>query len=90
LPGLLTRPWNGWGASAVDYPVPGNALRYLAQQVGQGLALPDASLAVRWRSPVLKSACVGVGAGRGWAPSSLTAAQCSISAAAAGEGRVSR
>lgn len=41
----LTRRWNGWGSNAVVYPVPGGAARYLVQQVGEGLALADASLA---------------------------------------------
>jgi alkyldihydroxyacetonephosphate synthase len=39
----VMRRWNGWGEEDQHYPLPEAARRYLAAQVGQGLALPDAS-----------------------------------------------
>ena len=36
--------WNGWGDEATTYPLPESAARYLAEQVGEGLHLQDASL----------------------------------------------
>lgn len=38
------RRWNGWGDDATDYPLPGSAISYLAEQIGDGLAIPDSSL----------------------------------------------
>jgi alkyldihydroxyacetonephosphate synthase len=37
------RRWNGWGEIDQDYPLSAPALRFLAAQVGDGPALPDAS-----------------------------------------------
>ncbi|MGB8212282.1 MAG: FAD-binding oxidoreductase [Anaerolineales bacterium] len=37
--------WNGWGDEATTYPLPGSAAHYLADLVGQGARLEDASLA---------------------------------------------
>lgn len=39
------RRWNGWGDAATTYPLPDSAAAYLADRVGPGLALSDASLA---------------------------------------------
>jgi alkyldihydroxyacetonephosphate synthase len=36
--------WNGWGDEATTYPLPASATRYLADQVGEGLPLQDATL----------------------------------------------
>ena len=36
--------WNGWGDEATTYPLPESAARYLAEQVGEGLHLQDATL----------------------------------------------
>jgi alkyldihydroxyacetonephosphate synthase len=36
--------WNGWGQEATTYPLPASAARYLADQVGEGQHLQDASL----------------------------------------------
>ena len=37
--------WNGWGDEATTYPLPDPAARYLAERVGEGLRLQDATLA---------------------------------------------
>jgi len=36
--------WNGWGDEATTYPLPASAARYLAERVGKGPRLEDASL----------------------------------------------
>jgi alkyldihydroxyacetonephosphate synthase len=36
--------WNGWGDEATTYPLPDSAAHYLADLVGEGLHLEDASL----------------------------------------------
>ena len=36
--------WNGWGDEATLYPLPAPAARYLADRVGEGLHLQDATL----------------------------------------------
>ena len=36
--------WNGWGDEATTYPLPGSAARYLADLVGEGQHLQDATL----------------------------------------------
>ena len=36
--------WNGWGDEAIHYPLPDSAARYLAELVGEGARLEDASL----------------------------------------------
>jgi len=36
--------WNGWGDEATTYPLPDSAARYLADRVGEGLHLQDATL----------------------------------------------
>ena len=36
--------WNGWGDEATTYPLPDSAARYLANLVGEGLHLQDATL----------------------------------------------
>jgi alkyldihydroxyacetonephosphate synthase len=38
------RRWNGWGEEDQHYPLPEAGSRFLAAQVGEGLALPDAAL----------------------------------------------
>jgi alkyldihydroxyacetonephosphate synthase len=37
--------WNGWGDEATTYPLPSSAAHYLADLVGEGLQLQDATLA---------------------------------------------
>jgi alkyldihydroxyacetonephosphate synthase len=37
------RRWNGWGDETVDFPLHEDALAFLAQRVGQGSAVQDAS-----------------------------------------------
>ncbi len=36
--------WNGWGDETTTYPLPDSAARYLADQIGEGPQLADASL----------------------------------------------
>ena len=36
--------WNGWGDEATTYPLPDSAAHYMADQVGEGLHLQDATL----------------------------------------------
>ena len=36
--------WNGWGDEATTYPLPDSAARYLADLIGEGLHLQDATL----------------------------------------------
>jgi len=36
--------WNSWGDEAIDYPLPGSAKQYLADQMGEGAHLEDVSL----------------------------------------------
>jgi alkyldihydroxyacetonephosphate synthase len=36
--------WNGWGDESIDYPLPISATRYLADRLGVGLRLEDASI----------------------------------------------
>jgi alkyldihydroxyacetonephosphate synthase len=38
------RRWNGWGNTAVDYPMPEGALAYLEQLLGRGASSIDASM----------------------------------------------
>jgi alkyldihydroxyacetonephosphate synthase len=39
------RRWNGWGDETIDFPLHDDALAFLAQRVGQGSRVPDASFA---------------------------------------------
>jgi alkyldihydroxyacetonephosphate synthase len=39
------RRWNGWGEERIDFPLPENAYRFLADKVGEAVPLPDAKLA---------------------------------------------
>ncbi|WP_426417875.1 FAD-binding oxidoreductase [Aestuariirhabdus sp. LZHN29] len=39
-----TRRWNGWGHPDTDYPLPGEALAFLNQHIGQAKALPGVTL----------------------------------------------
>src|SRR3990170_4041765 len=38
----MPRRWNGWGDESVSYPLPDSALRFLENQIGTGVRLPDA------------------------------------------------
>ena len=38
------RRWNGWGEESTSMELPGSGRTFLAEQIGPGLALPDASL----------------------------------------------
>jgi len=62
------RRWNGWGDETVDFPLHDAALDFLAQRVGQGSPLRDASF---------EAACASL------PPSRLQAAPAAISAHAA-------
>jgi alkyldihydroxyacetonephosphate synthase len=35
--------WNGWGNEATTYPLPDSSAQYLADAVGEGISVPDAS-----------------------------------------------
>jgi alkyldihydroxyacetonephosphate synthase len=35
--------WNGWGDEATTYPLPDSSAQYLAEAVGEGISVPDAS-----------------------------------------------
>ena len=38
------RRWNGWGDDTISFPLPGNALRFLVEKIGEAKPLPDATL----------------------------------------------